>query len=382
MKNIKYIAFYLPQFHRFPENDEWWGEGFTEWTNLKKAKQYFDWQHQPRKPLNNNYYDLDKDFDNTIQWQIGLAKEYGIYGFCFYHYWFKDGKKLMEKPIERYLSDRSCDLPFCISWANEPWTRAWDGGEHQVIMPQEYGEEAEWKEHFYYLLQFFRDKRYIYKDGKPIIVIYRPEIIERLDEMIGLWKKLAVEEGLPGLCVMSQSSIYATSEASKKNACIDYSILYEPGVTQAQFSLFRGNIIRKFISNPSDFTTIQLQKAKRTIGKLLPVKRVYFNTTIWDYDFFWKMILKRKYSDDLIPGAFMDWDNTPRRGEKNGRVFKGVTTEKFSMYIKKLASKVERESKHNIIFIDAWNEWCEGTYLEPDEKNGYAYLMGIKESLL
>lgn len=381
MKKIKYIAFYLPQYHSFPENDAWWGKGFTEWTNMKKAKQYFDWQYQPRKPLNDNYYDLDKAFDDTIHWQISLAKEYGVYGFCFYHYWFKDGKKLMEKPLERYLNDTTCDLPFCISWANEPWTRAWDGKNHQVIMPQEYGDEKEWEDHFYYLLPFFKDKRYIYMDKKPLIVIYRPEIVDSLDEMLSFWNKLAIKEGLCGLCIMSQSSIYATMCNKSNN--INYRILYEPGVTQAQFSILRGNVILKFIKSPRAFTIIQLQKIKKVLGCIIPFKKTYFNTTIWDYDLFWDIILKREYNnDDLIPGAFVDWDNTPRRGERNGRVFKGASPEKFAFYMRKLVDKVLNESKHNIVFIDAWNEWCEGTYLEPDDKNGYRYLEGIRDSLL
>lgn len=382
MNNIKYIAFYLPQFHIFPENEEWWGKGFTEWTNVKKAKQYFKWQYQPRKPLENNYYDLDKDFNKTIHWQISLAKKYGVYGFCFYHYWFKNGKKLMEKPLERYLNDDSCDLPFCISWANEPWTRAWDGSNNQVIMPQEYGDEKEWTEHFYYLLKFFKDKRYIYKDNKPVIVIYRPEIIERLDDMLILWKRLAQNEGFNGLCIMSQSSVYATTIESQRSDYIDYRILYEPGVTQAQFSISRGNLIKKFYKNPTIFMIVQLQKIKKIIGGIIPVDIPYLNTTIWDYDLFWKIILNRKYDDDMIPGAFMDWDNTPRRGAINGRVFKGGNPDKFSKYLKKLVLKVNKESKHDMIFVDAWNEWCEGTYLEPDEKNGYGYLEGVKKSLI
>ena len=383
MNDIKYIAFYLPQYHCFPENDEWWGKGFTEWTNVKKAKQYFKWQDQPRRPLNNNYYDLDKDFDQTIHWQISLAKEYGIYGFCFYHYWFKGGKVLMQKPVERYLSDNTCELPFCVSWANEPWTRAWDGKNKQVIMPQEYGGPKEWEEHFYYLLPYFRDTRYICKDGQPVIVIYRPEIIDELDNMLSLWKELAVKEGLGGLCVMSQSSIYATTTGYRKSNFIDYRILYEPGVTQAQFSVLRGNVFQKFIHNPVIFTTFQMQKAKRVLGKLIPFSKSYFNTTIWDYDLFWKVILNRKYEkDDWIPGAFIDWDNTPRRGAKNGRLFKGATPEKFAKYMTQLVKKVRTETQHGFIFIDAWNEWCEGTYLEPDEKNGYGCLEGIRQSLL
>ena len=158
MNNTKIIAFYLPQFHRIPENDKWWGEGFTEWTNTKSSKPLFKGHDQPKEPLNDNYYNLlDKD---TRKWQGELAKKYGIYAFCYYHYWF-NGKLLLQKPIEKMLNQNEPNLPFCMCWANEPWSRSWDGREKEVIMPQAYGEKKQWKKHFDYLLPFFKDTRYI-----------------------------------------------------------------------------------------------------------------------------------------------------------------------------------------------------------------------------
>ena len=154
---MKIIAFYLPQFHNIPENDEWWGNGFTEWTNVKKAKPIFEGHQQPKVPLNNNYYNLLDD--NVKVWQADLAKKYGVYGFCYYHYWF-NGKMLLEKPMEQMLENKEVDIPFCISWANEPWTKAWVGDEKKMLIAQEYGQEEEWKEHFMYLLPFFKDERY------------------------------------------------------------------------------------------------------------------------------------------------------------------------------------------------------------------------------
>lgn len=147
------IAFYLPQFHAIPENDEWWGEGFTEWTNMKKAKPLFKGHNQPRVPLSGNYYDLLNP--ETLRWQVDLANRYGIGGFCFYHYWF-DGHMLLEKPVEMFLADNSLELPFCICWANEHWTNQWVSGENKVLIEQRYGGEAEWREHFEYLLPFLR----------------------------------------------------------------------------------------------------------------------------------------------------------------------------------------------------------------------------------
>lgn len=246
---MRFIAFYLPQFHTFPENDEWWGKGFTEWTNVKKAKQLFSWQYQPRKPYQDNYYDLDKEFKTTMSWQIRIAKEYGLEGFCFYHYWFENGKKLMEKPIENFLKDQELDMPFCLSWANEPWTRAWDGSSQQVIMPQAYGDKEEWMKHFEYLLSFFKDDRYIKVDEKPMFLIYRIELIPNIDEMLKLWNDLAIKAGFDGLFIVSQGSVYGTTK--QKNKLIDAYVLYEPGYTQAEFSFFRGNLLGKFFLSPS-----------------------------------------------------------------------------------------------------------------------------------
>ena len=160
---MKIIAFYLPQFHEIPENNEWWGKGFTEWVNVKKAQKLFDGHNQPREPLNDNYYDL-KD-NSVMDWQISIAKKYGVYGFCFYHYWF-NGHLLLQKPVEAFLSNKKQDMPFCICWANEHWTNAWVSKANKVLIEQEYGKEEDWKEHFDYLLPFFKDDRYIKNNGE------------------------------------------------------------------------------------------------------------------------------------------------------------------------------------------------------------------------
>ena len=190
--DTKIIAFYLPQYHAIPENDQWWGKGFTEWTNVKKAKPLFEGHDQPRIPLNHNYYNLLDD--NTKIWQANLAKKYGVYGFCYYHYWFKGGKKLLEKPAEQMLSNKSIDLPFCFCWANENWTRNWDGGNREIMVEQDYGNKDDWECHFQYLLQFFKDKRYITVDGKPLFIIYKPDLIIDIYEMVKYFRQSIVEE--------------------------------------------------------------------------------------------------------------------------------------------------------------------------------------------
>ena len=193
---MKIIAFYLPQFHTIPENDTWWGKGFTEWVNVKKAKPLFKGHDQPRIPLNNNYYDLNNP--ETLKWQANLAHQYGVDGFCFYHYWFK-GKLLLEKPAESLLKRENIALDYCFCWANEPWARTWDGRNRNVLMPQEYGGREEWKKHFDYLLPFFKDVRYIKENNKPMFVIYKSTLIEECRDMMDYWSELAVNNGFEGL---------------------------------------------------------------------------------------------------------------------------------------------------------------------------------------
>ena len=377
---MRVIAFYLPQFHRTKENDKWWGEGFTEWTNVKKSKPLYPGHNQPRIPLNNNYYDLDNDFDKTMSWQIEIAKKYGVYGFCMYHYWFKDGKKILERPVEKFLNDKSKDIPFCICWANEPWTRTWSGQAKEVIMPQEYGDKEEWKQHFYYFLPFFKDERYIQQDGKPLLVIYRPELIKQLDEMISCWEELAKKEGLNGIYIVSQGSTYGTMRKTSNK--VDAFILYEPGHTQAEFSVSRTNLVKDFFMNPRLFIEVEGQKVKSQLGRMFKISNAKIRTTFLDYDAFWKHILNRKIdSNNLILGAFLDWDNSPRRKNKGARIFKGSSPEKFGRYFTQLCAKAEKETNFDMIFINAWNEWSEGTYLEPDTVNKYGYLEAIHSAL-
>ena len=374
---VKPICFYLPQYYTFKENDEWWGEGFTEWVNVKKATKLFKWHYQPQIPLNGDYYELNNNHHETMEKQIEIAKKYGIYGFCFYHYWFENGKKLLEIPVEKFLEDKSLNIPFCLSWANEPWTRAWDGGNKEIIMHQEYGDQEEWEQHFYYLLPFFKDERYIKMNGKPLFVIYRVELIERINEMLGLWTDLARKEGLEGLEFVSQGAIYATTK--DKTDLIEHYILYEPGYTQGSFSVRRTNLAKGFVNNPLLFINIQAQKMKLKIAEFLHVESAWWNTTILNYDLVWNDILNRTYTlPGIIPGAFPAWDNSARRGKKGARIIKGATPKKFRAYFEQLAQKTINETAQDFIFITAWNEWAEGAHLEPDEKYKYGYLEAIK----
>ncbi len=345
--SARYIAFYLPQFHPIKENNEWWGDGFTEWTNTKKAVPLFCGHRQPREPLNDYYYDL-RDI-SAHKWQSALMKQYNVYGLCYYHYWF-NGKLLLEKPAELLLGHREIDTRFCFSWANEPWTRNWDGWEYAVLMPQSYGDEEDWKRHFAYLLPFFLDERYIKVDGKPLFILYASAAIERCEEMTNCWRRLARESGLAGLYIAETLNSKRNQNAPRletSDACIEF----EPTLT-----LFGGYTSRR-------------------------AHRFILNTLHqFEYETVWNNILERKNSygsREKFCGAFVDWDNSSRVGLR-ASVCTGASPEKFKEYLGRLTQKCNEEG-NRFIFINAWNEWAEGAYLEPDKEYGLGYLQAIRE---
>lgn len=377
-KIIKTICFYLPQFHTIPENDEAYGKGFTEWTNVKKAAPLFVGHNQPRIPLKENYYCLLDD--GVMEKQAKLAKEYGIYGFCYYHYWFKDGKKVLEKPLEMMLKNSNINIPFCICWANENWTKRWDGGNNEIILKQDYGDIYDLINHVDYLCEFFRDERYIYVDGVPLLIIYKPELIPQLKNYIKCIRKRVVENGLKGIKIAVQYPKYFLDNG--KLDLFDYYIEFEPQFIESYQTNKMQNCIKKFIKsmllnlNLVDLVRIIEEKNALQYNKLNHVKKLNHQ----DYDKSWEAIINHEVRDKRqIAGAFIDWDNTPRN--KNGKVYDGATPEKFENYMIKLLKKIRREYNSDFLFVNAWNEWAEGAYFEPDEKNGFAYLQAMKKAL-
>lgn len=348
MKKPKIIAFYLPQFHTIPENDEWWGKGFTEWVNTKKAKPLFKGHAQPKEPLNDNYYCLLDS--KTQEWQASLAEEYGIYGFCYYHYWF-NGKMLLEKPMENMLNNKNIKLPFCISWANEPWAKTWDGKNKEVLMPQIYGEEKEWKDHFNYLSKFFKDERYIKVDNKPLMLIYRTSNIPKCDEMIEVWNKECKKIGFEGIYIVETINSFQKESCSDKSSAV---VEFEPMLT---------------IRHHLPIYTQGIRYFKKKLGILDKL----------DYENVWKCVLNKNvnYGKKRFLGAFVSWDNTARKNKK-GLVMINDSSEKFKENFEKQYNKAI-ENRCEYIFINAWNEWAEGTYLEPDKKNNYEYIKCINE---
>lgn len=347
MAKPRLIAFYLPQYHPIPENDEWWGKGFTEWTNVKKAKPLFHGHNQPRIPLNKNYYDLMKP--ETFQWQTDLAKKYNIDGFCFYHYWF-DGKLLLEKPLELWLNHPEFDREYCFSWANEPWTRSWDGLNKSILMPQNYNGEKDIVAHFNYMLPFFKDSRYIKINNKPVFVLYRANSITYLEGMIKSWNELAVKSGFDGVFFVETLSHFQREKISEQSGA---TVFFEP-MYSATF--------KSIVAKCKDYL-LNIAHSKK-----------YFSAS---YEAMWKLILKNeKISRNAWAGAFVDWDNSPRKS-KGASLFGGQTSLSFNKFFK-LAYGRAKTADCLYIFINAWNEWAEGTYLEPDEKNQYSYLNSIK----
>lgn len=355
---MRVMCMYLPQYHTFPENDEWWGKGYTEWTAVKRGKPLYAGHIQPRIPLNNRYYDLVNDGVETLKWQAETAKEYGIYGFSFYQYWFK-GRQLMQKPMEILLEHPEIDINYCICWANESWTRTWYGLSEQVLMEQDYGEEEDWYRHFEYLLKFFNDKRYIKIDNKPVLQIYRTFDIDCLDRMRGCFNKWAEGEGYDGIYVIAGKT---AGQQETRTDLVDGYYYFEPGYTLKHD--FSGLHETEYNISVLFNTMLNRLRADKKLERSIRA------------DLILNGIKKREYGENEFPGLIPDWDNTPRRGYK-GLVYKGTSPEKFEETLRVLKEKKEGH-KNDFVFINAWNEWGEGAMLEPDEYRGYGYLEAVK----
>jgi lipopolysaccharide biosynthesis protein len=359
------IAFYLPQFHPIPENDAWWGPGFSDWVNVRGAKPLFPGHLQPRVPHPDlGYYD-PQDV-SVLARQAAMAAAHGVHGFCFYHYWF-GGKRLLEGPIETFLAATAIDLPFCLCWANEPWTRAWDGRDRDVLMPQVYGGPQDWERHFRYLLPFFRDARAIRVVAKPLFLIYRVGSIPQVREMIQYWRDLAASSGLPGLHVVAMLTAF-TDTTDLDNSGVDATCEFFP--TYA----FRTRGLDWVRSG------FAMGLHLRALKRWTPLARTTVITV--DYAYMWNRLLTLP---PVFPvqyrGAFVNWDNSPRKGLK-GVIMRGTSP---IIYRDGLAQQIARArqepAQEPLLFVNAWNEWAEGAYLEPDTAHGYAYLEATRDAV-
>ena len=355
---MKVLAMYLPQYHSFKENDEWWGKGYTEWTAVRRGTPLYKGHVQPRVPLNGNYYDLDKDGANTLRWQAETAKKYGIYGFSIYQYYFK-GHKLMEKPMETLLANKDIDINYCICWANETWTRTWYGLESEVLIAQEYGEEKDWKDHFNYCLRFFKDDRYIKVDNKPVLQIYKTFDIPCLKEMMECFNQWAKDAGFDGIYLISGKT---AAGYEGREEIVDAYYYFEPGYT-----------LKHDFSSTARFKYNIGVVIKSALNKVL--KNKLLERIINAKDII-EPIINRDYKENEFPCLIPDWDNTPRRSYR-GLVYKKTSPEYFEKALRILKGK-KSGHKTDFVYINAWNEWGEGAFLEPDEYRKYSYLEAIK----
>lgn len=363
---MKPIALYLPQFHEIKENNEWWGKGYTEWNAVKGAKPLYKKHYQPKIPLNKNFYDLADESGKIWAWQAKLAKDYNVYGFCIYHYWFYTGEQLLEKPMEILLKHPEIDINYCVCWANETWRRTWYSSKNEVLKEQRYGGENEWSNHFYYLLKFFKDPRYIKVDHKPVVCIYRTNQIAVLNKMIEQWNILAKQNGFSGVYIISCN--YDGRYDTRKS--IDAYYNYEPWTSICthhwNYLIAKERcerLLRKYYNKFSDRKPLPLFK--------LPATYLYKRNinTLWTNN--------RK----IYLGTMPAFDDTPRRPRK-ATIIHSVSNDFYEniVQIKKRLIKEKRED--DFVFINAWNEWGEGAYLEPDERNKYSYLEAIRDAML
>ncbi len=336
---VRFLTFYLPQFHAIAENNEWWGKGFTEWVNVKRAKPMFKGHDQERKPADLAYYDLINTKDIQKK-QAEMAKKHGIHGFCYYYYWF-NGKRLLEKPMDNIIKDKSIDLPFCICWANENWTKRWDGMESKVLMEQVHEKDSD--ERFIDdIMHVIKDERYITVNGKPLVLIYRIDKLENGKETIETWRNHAKKHGTEiYIAVVKHEGVVA------KNYGADALVEFPP-----------------HDMNPKEITM------------LLDEVNPDFHGAVYDYSELANRSDGSLFEDETVfRAAMMKWDNTARRME-GASVFHNFSPDDYKRWLLKVKEYEclfnEREEK--IVFINAWNEWAEGTYLEPDETHGSTLL--------
>ncbi|WP_379968519.1 glycoside hydrolase family 99-like domain-containing protein [Epilithonimonas sp. UC225_85] len=368
MTKIRPIAIHLPQFHPFPENDKWWGKGFTEWTNVTKTQPLFEGHYQPHLPADLGFYDLRLEEARLAQ--IALAKEFGIYGFCYYHYWF-NGKRLMNEPIDRMLKNPKEDFPFMLCWANENWSRAWDGNDKELLIDQKYSSDDD-RDHIKFLLPIFKDSRYIKIEGKPVFVIYKSDELPSAKETIKIWREEAAKEGLElYICRMDRWNTANGQEVLDLgfDAAIDFQPL-SPSLVKFK------NANKK--NKPTGFTSKVINKLKITFSKPKPESSQH----IIDYKNYTEFDIKNFHQDyKIFPGFSPSWDNAARR-KHNATIFKNASPELFYHWIvEKLKKYKTYSTEENFIFINAWNEWAEGNHLEPCQKWGLQYLEALKNAV-
>lgn len=368
MLAARLIAFYLPQFHPIPENDAWWGPGFTEWTNVAKAKPLFPGHAQPKLPADLGFYDLR--VPEVREQQARMARECGVEGFCYWHYWFGHGRRILERPFAEVLESGKPDFPFCLAWANQTWTGIWHGAPKSVLMKQEYPGPEDEAAHFAWALPAFRDPRYMRVDGRPIFAVFDPHDLPSTASFIAHWRRLAAEAGLPGIYFVAISSIRRPGQSLYGNPILEPFDAVTPLVPQ-DFLETTGRRSR---------TNLARRWRERDFGQTLGfMTRRFRRPTRFPYRRVVRLALETMPDEPrFLPCVLPNWDNTPRSGPR-GVVYEASTPALFRRYLEKAVAKVrDRPPEQAIVFLKAWNEWAEGNYVEPDAEHGHAYLDAIR----
>ncbi len=358
MSVIRPIALYLPQFHPIPENDNWWEKGFTEWTNVAKAKPLFKGHWQPRLPADLGFYDLR--VPETREVQALLANQHGIYGFCYWHYWFA-GKRLLEKPFNEVVRSKRPDFPFCLAWANQTWEGKWHGvSNNKVLIEQTYPGIKDHEDHFYALLDAFKDERYITVNGKRIFFIFQPIDFPNPKAFIDLWQGLAIKEGLKGFHFVGMHM-----DAEWPYATYGYNA-----------------IVQKWLNMEKLKNSNFLQSKKNNLFNLFKKKKIEKGEPlVISYQEYVEQYPEHPVGAHEYPVVYADWDSTPRAGH-NGWLFEGTSPELFGELCQR--AFIETGNKpvdEKFVLVKSWNEWAEGNYLEPDSKYGLKYLNQFKQAI-
>lgn len=358
---VRLITFYLPQFHPIPENDEWWGKGFTEWTNVVKAKPRFPDHYQPHIPADLGFYDLR--LAETRQAQADLARKYGIYGFCYYHYWF-NGKLLLERPFNEVLASGKPDFPFCLCWANENWTRTWDGLEKQVLMGQKYCDEDD-RQHIQWLAKAFQDERYIRVEDKPLFLVYKASGLPDPLKTTSIWREEARKIGI-GEIFLCRVESYSSERSDPTKIGFDAAVEFQPDWVNTEFKTY----------------TPQSGILERLVRKLGMSNKEFECCQILDYSsMIEKMLQKSTPPYKRFPCVVPSWDNSARR-KTGAAIVKDSTPELYEKWLKNVVELTTKTDKENFIFINGWNEWAEGNHLEPCQRWGHAYLEATRRAVM
>ena len=360
MNQIKAIAYYLPQYHPIPENDEWWGKGFTEWTNVTKAKPLFKGHLQPFLPSDLGFYDLR--IPEVREEQAKIAREAGVFGFCYWHYWFGNGKQILERPINEVIDSAQPDFPICLAWANETWSGRWHGLSNKILIKQEYFGEKDFEDFFYSCLPAFKDSRYIKIDGKLLFSIYKPFDNPSIIEFIKLWRKLARENNLVDFYFIGLNSNYTVLSLGFD--------AYSIGTPTISENLVDNNFVNKAFRRVFKHRLSDLLRNRRLDGP-----------NIYNYKDIVKIEQNRELGKKEIPVVLSNWDNTPRSGRR-GIVIKGSTPELFKKLLVNSIQKANvTDDGSKLIFLKSWNEWAEGNTIEPSMEFGRQYLDSLKSVL-